>query len=181
MVKKYFPHLFISLFLVFFIFIGAFTKNKDVRATNASEIVNKSKYYEGLLKTLKVTTTKSSLIEGSKIKQPIIIINFWASWCRPCISEFSSLNKLIAKIGKDKIFVLGINNDSEDGKKTILKTEKKYSLAFESIREDKYNLTDKFSVTSIPASFVYKNGKLHKIIDKEFDFMGKDFVDSLEK
>ena len=40
----------------------------------------------------------------------IIIINFWATWCSPCIEELPSLSHL-AKNNKDKILVLAISTE----------------------------------------------------------------------
>ncbi|MBA2653685.1 MAG: TlpA family protein disulfide reductase [Gammaproteobacteria bacterium] len=40
-----------------------------------------------------------------------IVINYWATWCVPCIQEIPELNKL-AKYYKHKVIVLGVNVDN---------------------------------------------------------------------
>jgi thiol-disulfide isomerase/thioredoxin len=39
-----------------------------------------------------------------------VVINYWATWCGPCIQEIPDLNKL-AKYYRDKVVVLGVNFD----------------------------------------------------------------------
>jgi thiol-disulfide isomerase/thioredoxin len=40
-----------------------------------------------------------------------VVINYWATWCNPCIREIPALNDL-AKYYKDKVVVLGVNVDN---------------------------------------------------------------------
>jgi thiol-disulfide isomerase/thioredoxin len=46
-------------------------------------------------------------------KAPVILINFWASWCLPCIKELPKLNNLKVKY-RDKITIVAISIDSSD-------------------------------------------------------------------
>lgn len=127
-------------------------------------------------KKVKVKTTEKDLIDLNKRKEPVVIINFWASWCNPCIAEFKSLNSLIEKLGKEKIFVLGVNNDSDEALKKIKMIEKKYDLKFSSVQEEKLGLADKFHVSKIPTSIIFINKKFYKFIPEKFDFMNENFL-----
>src|SRR5262245_11942734 len=40
-----------------------------------------------------------------------VVINYWATWCAPCIQEIPELNKLIEHY-KDKVMVLGVTVDN---------------------------------------------------------------------
>src|SRR5690348_13395406 len=44
-------------------------------------------------------------------KGKIVLLNFWATWCAPCVKEMPSLDKLQAEIGKDKFLVLPLSLD----------------------------------------------------------------------
>jgi thiol-disulfide isomerase/thioredoxin len=41
----------------------------------------------------------------------IVVANFWATWCAPCIKEMPSLDRLRAKLGDDGIAVVAISED----------------------------------------------------------------------
>jgi thiol-disulfide isomerase/thioredoxin len=135
--------------------------------------------YESQFQKFKQKTTKGTLIDLSSEKTPIIIINFWASWCRPCISEFKGMNALMSKF-PNRVKVIGINNDVEDALKEIKKIEKKYKLSFESIENESGTLAEAFNVTRIPATIVYFKGKVIEFSNTEYDFMNEKFVDKIK-
>jgi thiol-disulfide isomerase/thioredoxin len=41
----------------------------------------------------------------------VTLVNFWASWCPPCIRELPSIDRLQASMGSDKFTVVGISID----------------------------------------------------------------------
>jgi len=49
---------------------------------------------------------KNNYYTFPKIKQPIVLINFLATWCPPCIGQIPHLNKLQKKY-KDNLYILG--------------------------------------------------------------------------
>jgi len=44
-------------------------------------------------------------------KGKTVLLNFWATWCAPCVKEMPSLDKLQAEMGKDKFVVLPLSLD----------------------------------------------------------------------
>ena len=53
--------------------------------------------------------TKLSL---SDLRGKYVILDFWASWCRPCRASFPEMKKLYAEYHKKGVEILGITNDS---------------------------------------------------------------------
>jgi len=41
----------------------------------------------------------------------ILLVNFWATWCGPCVREMPSLKRLQAKLGGDRFEVLALSED----------------------------------------------------------------------
>ena len=50
-------------------------------------------------------------ISGSELKNKVIFINLWATWCPPCIAEMPSIQKLHSDYS-DKVLFLLISNES---------------------------------------------------------------------
>jgi len=44
-------------------------------------------------------------------KGKAVLVNFWATWCAPCVKEMPSLDRLQAEVGKDKFVVLPLSLD----------------------------------------------------------------------
>lgn len=146
-----------------------------------STMAQDAKRFERELLKIDIKTAHGKAVNMSKIKAPIIVLNFWASWCRPCIAEFKSLNKFIEHIGDKKIFVLGINNDEEKALKALDKFERNYDLKFNSVLDEKVAFTDKFMVSKIPTSIIFVNKKFYKFVPERFDFMDEEFLKKIKE
>jgi thiol-disulfide isomerase/thioredoxin len=95
------------------------------------------------------------------------VVNYWATWCAPCIKEIPSFNALHAKYGTQGVTIVGISVD-EEGKQVVepfLKTPKgkmNYKVALAKLEDLKaVDVTE-----AIPVTLVYdKSGKLVKRFD----------------
>ena len=45
----------------------------------------------------------------SDYKGKVVLVNFWATWCPPCIEEMPSMEKLYKKLGSADFVILAIN------------------------------------------------------------------------
>ena len=43
----------------------------------------------------------------------VVLVNFWATWCAPCVEEMPTLDKLQASLGGDSFAVVAISQDKE--------------------------------------------------------------------
>ena len=89
-----------------------------------------------------------------------IVINFWATWCPPCISELPALDKMALRLKKYKIKVLAISMDRGETKKlsTYLKNKGGTNLIF---AQDKgWESGRLLSIKGLPETLILKiNGK----------------------
>ncbi|HEY6548697.1 MAG TPA: TlpA disulfide reductase family protein [Vicinamibacteria bacterium] len=44
----------------------------------------------------------------------VVVLNFWATWCAPCLEELPSLDRLHRALGRDGLIVLAVSVDARD-------------------------------------------------------------------
>jgi len=96
----------------------------------------------------------------SKAKGKVIILNFWATWCAPCIAEMPAFQELYADYG-NKIEFLLVSNEKED---VIQKFLNKHDYTFRIMRPMSA-IPESLEARSIPRTFIIdKKGNI--VIDK---------------
>jgi len=83
--------------------------------SNLSKQTHNIKTYKTLIKTPEIgtlTTIDNKKILLEELQEELILVNFWASWCAPCIEELPSMLNLIKK-HKGKIALLTISTDDK--------------------------------------------------------------------
>ena len=81
------------------------------------------------LSAIKFKDSKSNVVILSDFKGKVVFVNFWATWCPPCLAEMPSVNKLYQqfKDEEDVIFLL-VDADSNFTKAQVYFDRKKYTM-----------------------------------------------------
>ena len=53
------------------------------------------------------------VISFDSFRDDVVFLNFWATWCPPCIAELPEIESLYNKFGKDVVFLLVTNEDPD--------------------------------------------------------------------
>lgn len=151
----------------------------EISAVPSKKETKINQHYQSLYSKQKFITIDKKGLDLPALKKPIVIVNFWASWCTPCVEEFNDLNELVKKY-KDDILIIGINTDEEDQLKKIKKMKKKHSLNFPIVADNNSELVDRYIVDSIPFSVIYLNGKLHLQTVGIQDFLSGEYIEAFD-
>jgi thiol-disulfide isomerase/thioredoxin len=64
-----------------------------------------------LLPDLEFQSADDKPLHFADFRGKALLVNFWATWCAPCVKEMSSLDRLQAKFPRDKFLVLPLSID----------------------------------------------------------------------
>ncbi len=100
------------------------------------------------------TIDGETLHMGEKSADKILIINFWATWCPPCVAEMPSIEKLYLRF-RDKVEFACISQEPID---TMIKfrDKHKYNLPMYHIQTSP---PFEFQTGSIPVTFIISKDK----------------------
>lgn len=103
----------------------------------------------------------------SELKGRVVFINFWATWCSPCLTELPSMQKLYEALPKDRFVMLAILNNDKPAMADFVTKSKNITIP---VLDDGSNTVGSaYFLTGLPETFVVdKQGILrHKVIGGE--------------
>ena len=114
-------------------------------------------------------------------KGKVILLNFWASWCPPCIKEIPSMIKLQQKLKNNPFKILAINLGED--KEAISKFAKKYKINFSILLDPNQKEAKLWKIFAFPTSFIIdKTGKIRYSIAGGFQWdsaEGEEIINTL--
>lgn len=101
------------------------------------------------------------VLRSQDLKDKIVVLDFWATWCEGCITEIPAFNRLQEKYSSRGVKVIGMAVQS--GWATdIQKFQKQYKMRYTILVGNDDTVSD-YGVISFPATYVIAPGwKLHK-------------------
>ncbi len=103
--------------------------------------------------------TNGQILNLSDQKGKVILMNFWATWCPPCIAEMPSINELYEKLKKNKniVFIM-VDADHDFNKSVPFMNKHQFTLP---LYEANSEMPENLLGGSIPTTVIFdKNGQL---------------------
>jgi cytochrome c biogenesis protein CcmG, thiol:disulfide interchange protein DsbE len=108
-------------------------------------------------------TLKGQQEHLSDLRGRVVLLNFWASWCPPCVDETPALNQLQKRIQPLGGTILGVSVD--DDPSAYDKFLEQYNVDFPTFRDPSKNIPLAYGTTMYPDTYVIRrDGR----IDRKF-------------
>ena len=111
------------------------------------------------------------MINGKKInlsdlKGKVVLLNYWATWCAPCLMEFAEFpEKILEPFKNDNFILIAISIGESKGKvKQKMDKMKKYGVDFNVGIDPTKKIWDKYATGAIPKSFLINQNGIIKYI-----------------
>lgn len=91
----------------------------------------------------------------------IVVLNFWATWCPPCIEEMPSLNRLAAHYRDKELLVLGVSLDEDSSQYDDFIS--KNQIDFLTLRNPARAVSEQYGTYKLPETYIVsRQGRILK-------------------
>lgn len=112
------------------------------------------------IKNPKYMTLDGKTLDLKDYNGKVLLLNFWASWCMPCLMEIPSFNKIYDKYRPRGLEMLALNVDTDQGLTRIKDISKKARIQYKVGKAQK-EMIGELKIFAIPTSYLFgKDGKL---------------------
>lgn len=121
-----------------------------------------------------ISTDQGGRVTPTQFGGKVLVLNFWATWCAPCVQEIPSLNEFQKRFAKDGVVVVAVSID---------KNPKKYRafldrihVAFETTRDPTADLSAKYGTFQYPETYIIKDGRIMRKFANAEDWTSDDMT-----
>ena len=119
-------------------------------------------------------------VELREFHGKIVVLNFWATWCAPCVEEMPSLTQLQERFKNKGVAVVGVSVDVDsDGYHHFLKDHK---IDFLTVRDPDQKANNLYGTFKFPETYIIdRNGIVRRKFIGAVDWSQPEIVDFLTK
>ena len=93
-------------------------------------------------------------IPFSELQGKWVLINYWASWCQPCLDEIPELNRFYDNNNKEKLALFAVNYDMlpDEMQQKIIQH---YDIHYPALKKDPAGSLHLGDIRGVPVTFVF--------------------------
>ena len=136
--------------------------NEDVRTAASGKVRLHALLREPL--DIAFTAVDGRAVDLKALRGKVVLIDFWATWCGPCIGELPNVKKVYAAYHDRGFEIVGISLDREADRQKLIDFTAKENMPWPQHFDGKYwknEISTRFAIDSIPAMFLLdQSGKV---------------------
>lgn len=121
----------------------------SVRPVVAGELTDNDLAPDVELEKLEGGTVKLSEYRGKWV-----FLNFWATWCPPCIYEMPAMEKFYQKFKSKNLVMLAVSVDDRNAKQAVIDFVLERKLTFDIFLDTESIAMKKFRTVSLPSTYI---------------------------
>jgi peroxiredoxin len=108
-------------------------------------------------------TLDGKIVRLSDFKGKPVLVNFWATWCSPCRSEFPDFQKAWVD-NADNLVIIGVNNTTTDVRDQIPAFLEEFGVTFPIVLDETGETAKAYNILGLPTSFfIDRNGTVIEV------------------
>ncbi len=130
--------------------------------------------------TFSVRTENGKTLTPTSFGGKLLVLNFWASWCAPCVQEVPSLDQFQKEFGPQGVIVLGVSVDKNP--ELYNRFREQFNVSFETSRDPEWDLAAKYGTFQLPETYIIdQSGKVVQKVIAAQNWMDAKFLESVKK
>lgn len=132
--------------------------------------------------SLSFENAEQETVEFSQFKGKVILLNFWATWCPPCIREMPSMQRLKTHLTDQPFEIVAINAGESATTVSSFLMELDEEITFSILLDQKSRSFREFGIRGLPMTLLIdKQGKLVETILGEREWDSEDSIKKIEQ
>ena len=116
----------------------------------------------------------------SELRGKVVVLNFWATWCAPCVEELPSLVNLQQKMRNKGITVLAVSVDQDES--LYRRFVQDYNVNLLTVRDANQKSNNLYGTFKFPETYIIdRNGVMRRKFIGPVDWATPEVVDFLSK
>lgn len=112
----------------------------------------------------------------------VILVNFWATWCPPCVKEMPSMQRLRSHFDSHPFEIIAINAGEDATTISSFLLELETELTFPILLDEQNRSFNEFGIRGLPMSILFdQNGKLVETILGGREWDSPEAISKIEK
>jgi peroxiredoxin len=127
-----------------------------------------------------ITTDSGRVIKRSDFGGKLLVLNFWATWCPPCLEELPSLNRFAQEMAQAGVVVLGVSVDTNQDlyRRFLARTQPSFLTA----RDPEANISASYGTFKYPETYVIdRSGKVLMKVISSRDWTDPELISSIKR
>jgi cytochrome c biogenesis protein CcmG, thiol:disulfide interchange protein DsbE len=122
-----------------------------------------------------IVTDSGKTVTRADFGGKLLVLNFWASWCPPCVEETPSLNLFQQQLKGDGVVVLAVSIDANE--KLYKQFIERYKVGFTTARDPEANISASYGTFQIPESYIIdQTGHVREKIISNTNWADPEFI-----
>ena len=124
----------------------------------------------------------------SSYRGDVVVLNIWATWCRPCVKEMPDLEGMHRELGDEGVRVVGVSVDAPSGGFGSLGRRggdvrafvEQLGLTFDILHDPSGRIQSVYQTNGLPTTFIIdREGRIHRRILGPRAWDGPAYIDSV--
>ncbi len=101
---------------------------------------------------------------AATLRDKVVVVNFWATWCGPCKKEIPAFNRVYTRYKDQGVVMLGMLQDNQVDDMGLLNFMSDHELTYPVVRANGDILAAFEYPNALPTTFIYdRQGKVHLV------------------